>query len=266
MPDALRSVRALDVLQHGPGLFSLTLPKTWEGSANPGSFVFAFLPGAGEKPLSISGEGPDTFELTVRAVGPFTRALSHVRPGSWVGVRGPFGRGFRIDGKGARRVLVAGGIGLAPIRFVQQVLLASGQESTVLLGARTASELCFVKEFLATGARLATDDGSLGTRGFVTELLVDELAHNGAPALVQACGPEAMLLAVQRACVEAGADYELSFERIMKCGLGICGHCCTEGSGIRLCREGPVLGPAELSRFTGFGASKGSTPSGHGGP
>jgi dihydroorotate dehydrogenase electron transfer subunit len=251
MPDALRSVRLLRILRHGPGLFSLRLPKTWEGSARPGSFVLASLAGLGERPISISSEETEDFELTVRVAGPFTAGLSHLEAGAWVGLRGPFGRGFTMEGHGRRRILVAGGIGLAPIRFLAQRLIEAGAKPVVLLGARSAADLCFVEDFVAAGARLATEDGSLGARGLVTALLAEELARPE-PAFVQACGPEAMLVAVRRAALAAGAAHELSLERIMKCGLGICGHCCASGSGIRLCREGPVLGSADLDGIGGF--------------
>jgi dihydroorotate dehydrogenase electron transfer subunit len=241
----MHSVRILARVEHGPELVSLRLP--WTGAVLPGQFVFAWLPESGERPFSVSEREAEWIELTIRAVGPHSRGLCALRPGDLLGLRGPFGNPFSGPWSAtpppSRPILVGGGIGAAPIRFLACELRRRGGEPWVLLGARRAGDLSFVEEFAAMGARFATDDGSLGVRGPVTMLLDEALdaARGGPGPRVQACGPEGMLRALGEELRQRSVPFELSHERVMKCGIGLCGHCCVEGSGIRLCVEGPVL-------------------------
>ncbi len=203
----------------------------------PGQFTFLWIPGGQEKPYSVSGATARRLAFTIRGVGPHSRALLAMQPGDLLGLRGPFGRPFTV-GPGA--VIVGGGIGAAPLRFLGHRLAAAHLPFRACLGARTASGLVHRAEFERWGARIATDDGTVGHAGPVTHLL--EAMLEAAPAvLVQACGPEPMLRAVRRIAAARDVACELSFERMMKCGLGICGQCAVEGPGFRLCVEGPVL-------------------------
>lgn len=239
--DGLRAAPVLRVLRHGPDTVSLTFPAPF--SALPGQFVFAWVPGVGEKPFSVSELGAGELELTVKALGPVSSALAALGPGDRVGLRGPYGTGFSIEGQA---VLIGGGIGIAPIRFLARQLSREGRPAPVLLGARTAAEHVFVEDFVRLGARFAADDGSLGHRGFVTDLLHD-LPLTASTTLC-ACGPEPMLRAVRRIAEDLEIPVQLSLERVMKCGLGICGACCLDGSGQRCCVEGPVFGGPQVPR------------------
>ncbi len=246
MADAVLSLPVLEVTEWGPGIRSLRFPKSFD--ASPGQFVFLWLPGVDEKPFSISALDEDGLELVLRSVGPFTRALERVRPGDLLGIRGPFGRGFQLRGDA---LLVGGGMGMAPIRFLARELDRQGRRAPLLLGARTAQEIFCHDELAGLGARFATEDGSLGHKGLVTELL-EPLLSQDSPSLC-ACGPEPMLLALRNVAQRHGLPCQLSFERYMKCGLGICGQCCLDGSGIRLCVEGPVLQGADMDLVTDLG-------------
>lgn len=240
-------VRIQAVRTHGPRLKTFSLPRLFE--ASPGQFVMLWLPGVEEKPFSISGLGTHTMDLTVKEVGPFTEALGRCAPGDWVGIRGPFGRGFQpVD----RALLVAGGTGAAPLRFLAQVMEARGLSFSMLCGAKTALDLPFREDLERWGCDLATEDGSCGSCGLVTQLAEAALS-TGSFSCVCGAGPEPMLLRLARLADEAGLPYQLSFERYMKCGIGLCGSCCLDGSGIRLCVEGPVLTPEEVRGVTEWG-------------
>jgi dihydroorotate dehydrogenase electron transfer subunit len=219
--------------------------------ALPGQFVTLWLPGVDEKPFSVSNVVDGITEVTVLAVGPFSQAMMAVKVGDRVGIRGPFGRGFSLEGPA---LLVGGGMGIAPLRFLAEEMVRREVMHTVLLGSRTRSGIIFRREFAEDGTRFATEDGTLGRQGLVTDLLADELS-TGRFGRLYACGPEAMLVAVRRLAEEHRVPYQLAMERYMKCGIGVCGQCSLDGSGIRVCKEGPVLDATDLAGVTEFGLS-----------
>lgn len=217
--------------------------------AEPGQFLMVWLPGEGEKPISIMY--PDPLTITVARVGPFSTALHRRQVGDAVGWRGPFGRPFTVADR--RLLLVAGGYGAAPLYFLARRACDAGISTTLAIGARTGEDLILVDRFRDIGCTtvLATDRGDVGYQGFVTEAVRPELANFDR---VAACGPEAMLYAVARMCWDAGVRAEVSLERYMKCGFGICGQC---AMGDKLvCKDGPVFDIEELrdnrdfARFT----------------
>ena len=221
---------------------SLTLDATWD--ARPGQFAMVWIPGEGEKPMSVVASDP--LAVCVRAVGPFSRSLCSRAVGDMIGVRGPYGTVFTLM-KDANALLVAGGMGAAPLAFLAREL-ASGNEVTTLLGARTADQLILREAFTDTGGlHIFTDDGSSGAPGIVTASLDRFL---GDADRVYACGPERMMAAVLDAALAAGVPCELCVERYMKCGVGLCGSC--HVGEICACTEGPVL-PGERLKGTGFG-------------
>jgi len=197
----------------------------------PGQFVMVWVPGIDEVPMALSSES----SITVQNVGDATAALFGLQAGDLIGIRGPFGNGFT---KGEKVLAVAGGVGAAPLL----PLARSDCVMTLLLGARTENELLFV-DLLdeCTDVMIATDDGTLGHHGFVTELL-DEL-NLGAYDRIAVCGPEPMMRAVLLKIEEKGIAHraEFSLHRYMKCGMGVCGSCCIDPSGLRTCRDGPVF-------------------------
>jgi dihydroorotate dehydrogenase electron transfer subunit len=212
----------------------LTLDVALE--AVPGQFAMLWLPGVDEKPFSIAGADPLCF--AVSRVGPFSDALHAMEPGDRLWVRGPFGTGFS-SGPG-RALLVGGGYGAAPLHFLAHALLACGAQVETALGARGAGDLLFANRFrdLGVAVHVATEDGSAGTRGRVTEV-VGPLLHAGGFDSLCACGPEAMLDALAVLCRETGTRVELSYEAYMRCGIGICGSC--EHGQRLVCRDGPVF-------------------------
>ncbi len=236
IPELPSAARVVDVVVENRCTRTFTLDVRLPG-ARPGQFVMVWLPGMDEKPFSLMSAEP--VRLTVAAVGPFTRAMHALRPGDRVWLRGPFGNGFLL--KGNRIVLVGGGYGVAPLHFLVRLAVARGIHVTVIVGARTRSELLFEERFRSLGVDLliTTDDGSHGRLGLATDPL-EAMLLGGVerPDQVYACGPEPMLEAVKRLCMEYGVPAQLSWARTMRCAIGICGTC--DRGGWLVCRDGPV--------------------------
>lgn len=183
-------------------------------------------------------------------VGPGTARLCELRAGEPLSLLGPLGRGFSPLGPRQHAVLIGGGVGIAPLAILQDEL--GPARSTALLGFRDSEHAAGAA--LLPGAQVATDDGSLGHRGPVTELLAPLLrrhAQDGAGALVvRACGPPPMLEAVRAICAREQLPAELALEAGMACGFGSCYGCVVprrDGSHLRVCLDGPVVDAAELA-------------------
>ena len=183
--------------------------------AQPGQFVMLWLPGVDEKPISIACSTPLT--LTVARVGPFSTTLHQRKVGDRLGWRGPYGRGFSLR-QDRPALLVAGGYGVAPLYFLATRAVERSVPTTVALGARRAVDLIYVEQFRALGVDiiLATDDGSLGHKGYVTDLVTQLTNQQTNQPTIYACGPEPMLVALHRLCREQTIPAQLSVERYMK--------------------------------------------------
>jgi NAD(P)H-flavin reductase len=228
----------------------------------PGQFTMLHAFGVGEAPISISGDPsrPDRIEHTIRNVGSVTAALVAAGPGTVLGVRGPFGTGWDVGtGRGGDVVVVAGGIGLAPLRPAILELIAhrADYDRVVLLyGARTPEDILFTDDLRAWAERdgivveVTVDNGQHAWRGrvgFVTQL-VTRAGFDAVRALGLVCGPEVMMRYAAQALSDRGVRPErlrLSMERNMKCGVGLCGHC--QLRELFLCVDGPVLGYDQLA-------------------
>jgi dihydroorotate dehydrogenase electron transfer subunit len=219
--------------------------------ALPGQYVMLWVPGYDEKPLSISYLGKNV-GLTVLKKGATTARLHEMKPGDLVGVRGPFGRAFKISGK--KIVAVGGGVGMAPIAPLIERAIERGSEATVIGGAVTKRELLFMDRIKATGARLiiTTDDGTCGKKCFTTHALKEEL-DKGKFDECFTCGPEIMMLKVLSIAKKHNLPTQISMERYFKCGIGICGACVLDGDGFRVCKEGPNFRDVEIEKFKDFG-------------
>jgi NAD(P)H-flavin reductase/NAD-dependent dihydropyrimidine dehydrogenase PreA subunit len=227
-------------------------------AARPGQFVMVAMPAFAIPPISISRIHPDGLELTIRAAGPATSFLTRLRPGAELALRGPLGRPWPIDDAYGRDVaIVAGGIGLAPLRgLLDQVLAERDRFSSVrvYLGARTPRDRLFVAELdaLAAGGldiRSTVDRAGpewLGRVGVITDIFRNA-RPTGQAVTAFVCGPERMMSAVVDVLGDLDVPREhtwLTLERRMECGVGLCGHC---QLGTRfVCRDGPVFSVAEL--------------------
>jgi NAD(P)H-flavin reductase len=232
-------------------------PATLAG--RPGQFLMLHLPGFSAVPISISRYRADTIDLTIRAAGASTKAITSLHAGSRIGLRGPVGRGWPVDeASGGDVVIVAGGIGLAPLRPVIDACLADRERFgrvRLYYGARTPHDRLFTAELDAWAADPAievkgivdrADQGWPGAVGVVTQLFDrDEFDPPRTVAFV--CGPEKMMSASARTLEDAGVEPErlfLSLERNMACGIGLCGHC--QFGRFFVCKDGPVLSHQEF--------------------
>ena len=232
-----------------PGVVDLRLEGDTSDLVRPGQFVDVALPGFFlRRPLSVCDWTPaGELRLLVRVAGAGTRALAEAAPGTRFDVLSGLGNGFDASARpaDAPALLVGGGIGLAPLVGLARRLAEHGEAPRVALGFRNAADAFCIDEFRALGCPVdvATEDGSLGERGFVTGP-VRPLAARGAYAF--ACGPLPMLRAVAGLPGFAGGQYSL--EARMGCGFGACVGCTVEtrSGPRRVCREGPVFPREEL--------------------
>ena len=235
-------------------VFELRLSGDATTFERPGQFAEISVDGFFlRRPISVCDWTPDSLLLLVKVVGGGTRMLRELVPGASLDILTGLGNGFnpRQDVAAlAQTVLVGGGIGVAPLyalaRQVVDERICNGIEAPlpVILGFRRASEVFYADEFAALGCRvlIATEDGSRGAKGFVTDILATE------PGLryVYACGPMPMLRAVAR--LPQVGDGQFSFEARMGCGFGACMGCtiATASGPKRVCREGPVFRKGEI--------------------
>ncbi len=227
---------------------------------SPGQFLMLDLPGFSAVPISISRYREGEIFMTVRTEGASTRAITSLRPGSQIGLRGPLGKGWPIEEAFGRDVvIVAGGIGLPPLRpLIENILASRGNFGRVRLfyGARSPKDLLFTEELKSWAARadisvgVTVDRAKVGTWsgavGVVTHLF-DREPIDGSHTTAYICGPEKMMSATANSLAGRGILPErifLSMERQMQCGIGLCGHCQMGGSFV--CKDGPVFSRREL--------------------
>jgi dihydroorotate dehydrogenase electron transfer subunit len=230
---------------------TVTLRFPYPPAADPGQFVMVWLPGDDEIPMSLSyTEGPSK-GVTIKAMGATSQRAQAIRPGDRLGIRGPYGNRFDLA---PRRVLiVSGGSGAAVLAPAAERARRSGASVTVALGATGSPELLFKRRFLEMGARVevATDDGSEGTKGFVTVVAERLLATEPFDAL-WTCGPEVMMRKVVAAAAPEKVPVFCSMERHMKCALGMCDACAI--GPFHVCVDGPVFPAGKIEGLSEFGA------------
>ncbi len=223
-------------------------------SFHPGQFMMLYAFGIGEIPVSVSGPaGPAGLTHTIRAVGAVSRALCAAAPGQVVGVRGPFGTSWReSDAFGQDLLVIAGGIGLAPLRPAVLAALSERvryRRITVLIGARSPAELVFPAEYglwrdLGARVEVTVDRADASWQGHVSVVtqLIGPAGLDPQRTLALVCGPEVMMRLTARTLLGAGmtaSQIRVSLERNMQCGVGECGHC--QLGPLLLCRDGPVV-------------------------
>jgi dihydroorotate dehydrogenase electron transfer subunit len=231
------------VIEESSNIRSLIFKDEESLNALPGQFVMVWLPGVGEFPMSASLTYGKKSSIVVKPMGEGSRALFDCPVGEFLGIRGPYGRGFTIPEKARKILLVGGGTGIAPLlRLAETRSAKRGKLARVVIGARTKRELPFLpllKKFLGTkNVYPTTDDGTAGFKGFAHEQ-VAALVEEDNIDLICCCGPEAMMFQIFNIASQNKIPAQFSLERIMKCGIAICGSCCIQD--VVLCHEGPVL-------------------------
>ena len=195
------------------------------------------------RPISVCDREPDKLTIIYKVVGKGTAQMAALPDGTGLSVLTGLGNGYDLRKSGDRPLLIGGGVGVPPLYLAAKLLRNEGKTVAAVLGFNTADDVFYADEFRALGVRtiVTTADGSLGTRGFVT----DALPQAGAYSYVYTCGPEPMLKAVYNA---VGTGGQFSFEERMGCGFGACMGCTckTKYGSKRICTDGPVLEKEEI--------------------
>ena len=207
-----------------------------------GQFVNVALSGKYlRRPISVCDVEGDILTLVYKVVGKGTAQMAEMTAGEQLDILTGLGNGYDLSTAGKRPLLLGGGVGVPPLYNLAKRLIAQGAEVTVILGFNKADEVFYKDEFAALGANVivATADGSMGVKGFVTDALPADYTY------FYTCGPEPMLKAVYKATKTSG---QMSFEERMGCGFGACMGCsCKTLTGYkRICKEGPVMRKEEI--------------------
>jgi len=227
-------------------------------NVKPGQFAMIWIPGVNELPMSVMiSEKKDEAGLTVRKRGESSTALYNLKIGDKIGVRGPYGNSFEITN--GKILLIGGGTGLVPLMRLIKYSNPdwTTNQMTVLMGSKTKEEVFFedISNKMLTNSQNpqiipVTEDGSYGEKGYVTDVLEKLLEENTYDA-IYTCGPELMMHKVVKLANEKGIFVQASLERMMKCGVGICGSCCVNED--LVCCDGTVFDGQHLAKNSEFG-------------
>ena len=248
------NARVIDHKHLTANYFLLTLSSAHiSKNALPGQFVNVkvsddILPLL-RRPISIHQADPknNNFKLLYEVVGQGTNKLSQIKPGQEISVLGPLGNGFKSEKNTA--ILVAGGMGIAPLCFLARELSKQVKEIHVIIGAKTKDLVLCEEGVKALGAKVqvVTEDGSKGQKGLPTEAL-NELLKPNIPATIYSCGPRAMLIAVSLLSEKYKVRCQISMEAYMACGIGACKGCAVDtNQGYKMvCKDGPVFNAKDI--------------------
>lgn len=246
-----RVIRLERVQLETPSIKSFTFHDSLCATAKPGQFIMVWAVGVDEVPMSLSTIQSNGYsEIAVAKVGEATAVLHRKRAGDLIGVRGPYGNGFKPS-KG-NLLLVGGGTGIAVLLPLATALPKRDASMTFVLGAKTRNELLFLGRVQSIGSKyncaiaVTTEDGSQGSKGLATDA-VEKLLKKEHFDMIYTCGPEPMMQRVFQLAERYDTPVQASLERIMKCGLGICGSCCV--GKYRVCKDGPVFSSEQLKEI-----------------
>jgi dihydroorotate dehydrogenase electron transfer subunit len=214
----------------------------------PGQFLMVWIPRYDELPMAMSYLGA-VKGITVQDYGDATHAFAAFGAGDRIGVRGPYGNAFRLEGETV--LAVGGGSGMASLIAAIEAFAQQGAQMVTAVGAKTAEQLLFVERANASGeVHIATDDGSRGFAGFVPALAEKLLDRHKFDQIIT-CGPERMMKAVVDLARKRTIPVQASLERYMKCGIGICDACSIDSQ--LVCLDGPIFTAEQLETFEDFG-------------
>lgn len=223
--------------------------------AKPGQFVNIWVPGVEEKPMSIAFDNGKTYTLSIAAIGTMTKELTKKKVGDYIGIRGPYGTHFHWK-KGERIAMLAGGYGAGPLYFAAFLGIKDRCFIDFFLGARSREHLLFAKRIKALRHRRffpSTDNGSAGFKGTSVACWIEQMEKGVCYDRVITCGPELMMKAVSDIAWSKKIEAQISVERYMKCGFGICGNCCVDDLGITTCQNGTVMSNRDVRKIKEFG-------------
>ena len=243
--NTLRTTEIVQIRTESPSVKTFAFIDRLCTKAKPGQFLMLWIPGIDEIPLSIMDVNNGLVSVSVKQVGDATRHLHALEAGATVGIRGPFGNSF-TESRG-RVLLVGGGTGTAPLLFLAKQLSAKTERLSFVEGAKTKDELLFVKELNGVCKEknliTTTEDGTYGLQCLVTQPLASLLDKEKFD-MIYTCGPEVMVKKIFELTEQRKLPIEASLERLMRCGIGLCGSCVI--GKYRVCRDGPVFNAAQL--------------------
>ncbi|MFH1439776.1 MAG: dihydroorotate dehydrogenase electron transfer subunit [Candidatus Woesearchaeota archaeon] len=253
--DIPKTTKVAGVVIHNPYLITIWL----KGKINikPGQFIMVWLPNIEEKPFTVSCVEKDRFSFTAAKIGKFTTALFDLKINDVVGYRGPYGNGFTlVEGKNV--CIVAGGIGIAAVSLLY-LALKDKNNVKLIYGAKSSCNLVLKEKICDNHLCVCTDDGSDGKKAFTTNVLEEfikeknkEENYNEKIDMIYTCGPEIMMKKVADICEMYNIKCEVSLERKMGCGFGICGGCTINHK--LVCLDGPVFNLEQLKELPDFGS------------
>ena len=225
--------------------------------AYPGQFVMVWVPDAEEVPMSLSYINPcdGLVGITVRQVGDTTKKMFELKEGDFMGIRGPYGHGY--DLRGEQILTISSGCATASIPPLVEEAIAKGKKVCSIVGGLTKETLILLERFKKAGAEVhpVTGDGSIGAKGHVTDILNKLIEEGRKFDIAYVCATENRMNKIIEITEKYNIQTQVSIERPMKCGTGICGVCAMDPSGLLACKDGPVFWAWELKE-TEFGKYK----------
>ena len=243
------SPKITDIKEEYSGFKTYTLKHSLR--AKPGQFVMVWMPGVDEVPMSIGWQTDTEFKMGIANAGDCTKAIHEkIKVDDRLGIRGPFGKGFNLRKEDKKIILIGGGYGTPPLLNLAQEAVKKGIEVLAIIGARTTDMLIYEEEFKKLGCEVlvSTDDGSKGHKGYSTDVM-EKVIKDQQIDSIYTCGPEVMMVKIAKMAKEAKINCEVSLERFMKCGFGICGQCCMDDTGTRVFNGEKALQLPEFGKY-----------------
>lgn len=254
--DRIRTVVIERIIEETPTVKTFIFKDNISSKARPGQFLMVWIPRAEELPMSVMVSEKGYAAVTIRKLGFGSTALYNKGIGEILGIRGPYGNQFKIDTDTKKVLLVGGGTGLVPLLRLTTMLNELKIDTTVIIGARSKDEVFFEKQandFLDKTKHkviISTEDGSYGVKGYATDVM-SHIVNREKFDTVYTCGPELMIKKIFDIGLRNSLSIQVSLERYMKCGVGICASCCIGDQ--LVCRDGTVFNEMQLSAMIEFG-------------
>jgi dihydroorotate dehydrogenase electron transfer subunit len=254
--DRIRTVVIERIIEETPTVKTFIFKDNISSKARPGQFLMVWIPRIEELPMSVMVSEKGYAAVTIRKLGFGSTALYNKGIGEILGIRGPYGNQFKI-GTGTKKVLlVGGGTGLVPLLRLTTKLNELKIDTTVIIGARSKKEVFFEKQAndildkTKHKVIISTEDGSYGVKGYATDVML-HIVNREKFDTVYTCGPELMIKKIFDIGLTNSLSIQVSLERYMKCGVGMCASCCIGDQ--LVCRDGTVFNEMQLSAMREFG-------------
>jgi dihydroorotate dehydrogenase electron transfer subunit len=254
--DRIRTVVIERIIEETPTVKTFIFKDNISSKARPGQFLMVWIPRAEELPMSVMVSEKGYAAVTIRKLGFGSTALYNKGIGEILGIRGPYGNQFKIGIDTKKVLLVGGGTGLVPLLRLTTKLNELKIDTTVIIGARSKEEVFFEKQandFLDKTKHkviISTEDGSYGVKGYATDVM-SLIVNREKFDTVYTCGPELMIKKIFDIGLRNSLSIQVSLERYMKCGVGMCASCCIGDQ--LVCRDGTVFNEMQLSAMIEFG-------------